>query len=307
MEITLEDGLNLIDQCQFDLADPFELDTEILQSVSLNDTVIKKFCEHAYSVWLDFTYKGESQVAISYQYLYDNIKQGKYNQYFNSMSHEQLDSLYEYLETTIDEETKHSLLWKHLVNKLYKNYETIDLNDNVYIKNMQQVMDNLGLIPSLIIFFIGETVTLTTCSFLYQHTTNEDKRKFLKIFLNEESKHLNGFNNLIKDLSININDTELVEVKKIYSETFGFDFDYFGISMLPQLVDNLQEELNLSDDDSRGLKRQILNNIKNNLWQQKFNQFILHKNFIYFKNLFPNSTEEEFNSIRNSKWFTYQT
>lgn len=41
--MTLKDGLDLLNQCQFDLLDPFELDTEIIQVDSLTDIVIEKF------------------------------------------------------------------------------------------------------------------------------------------------------------------------------------------------------------------------------------------------------------------------
>lgn len=307
MNDSLEYGCNLVDQCNFDLIDPFDLNVEIIQHDSLPKVVIKQFKAHAYYNWLHFTYKGESEVAVCYKYLLDSIKKGKYDRYLSNFSSDKLNNFYDYLETTIAEETKHSFLWQHLVKKMYPEYKLIDLNDPDYINQMQSIYD-IGLIKSLIIFFIGETVTLSTCSFLYQNTTNETKKSFLKIFLNEESKHLNGFSNLMRDIIANVNQDELNFAQRdLYPLFCGYDFDYFGLTNLPQLVGELGKNMNLSQSHSDYLEQKIYNNVKENLWQQKFNKFIMHKNFLYYKQMFPQSTEEDFNSLINSKWVKYQS
>lgn len=306
MEMTLEDGLALLDQCQFDICDPFELDTEIIQKDSLPEIAIKKYKSQAYSNWLNFTYQGESEVAICYNYLLDNIRQGKYNQYLNNYGNDNLDNLYNYFETTVNEETKHSLLWKRLVEKMYPGYQIIDLTDSSYVKNMQQNIDTLGLMKSLVSFFIGETVTLTTCSFLFQHSQNENKKRFLKIFLSEESKHLNGFNNLMQHIVKNISEAEIEQVRSIYPYFWGYDFDYFGMTKIDIMFDSFQLMPEFDGLNHAHLRQKIFNNVIENPWQQKFNKFIMHKNFLYYKHLFPNTTEDEFNNLINSKWIKYQ-
>lgn len=304
--MTVEDGLNLLDQCQFDLLDPFELDTEIIQVETLPHFVIEKYKLQAYSNWLNFTYQGETEVAICYKYLLDRIKEGKYNQYLKNYDDDKLYNLYTFLETTAEEETKHSLLWKRLVEKMYPERPTLDLTDTVTINLMQQSIRSLGLVNSLISFFIGETVTLTTCSFLYQHTKNENKKRFLKIFLNEESKHVNGFSNLMQNIIKNAGEKDLEEARRIYPKFWGFDFDYFGLTGVADMFHSFQQSPDLAEQQHAQYEQKMFNSVIENPWQQKFNKFIMHKNFLYYNQLFPNSTEDEFNDLINSKWIKYQ-
>jgi hypothetical protein len=299
-------GIDLINKNEFDLLDPFELDVKIIQLDDFPNIVQKKFYFQTYYNWLEFTYRGESLVAVLYQYLYENIRQGKYSEFFGHLSTDKLDSLYEYLETTIAEETKHSVLWKHLVEKMYPNIEILDLDNLEYQNSLKQWFDYHGIIPALVTFYIGETVTLSTCSLLYQHSTNQSKKDFLEIFLREESKHLNGFLNLIRDIRPSIPDSQLTDFHTIYTNMFEYDFEYFGLTGLSNFVNETSQKVNF-DTSNLDVEKKIFNKIKQNNWQQKFNKLILYKNFLYYKSLFPDVTQEEFNSIIDSKWVKYQT
>jgi hypothetical protein len=298
MTSKFEFDLNLLDKCKFDYMNPFDLDDPIIDFGTSLHQHKKFFLTLAYKEWLLYEYQGESSVAVAYRYILDNIKNGKYQDYLKGFSQNQYDALYEYLETTIKEEIKHSKYWGLLGEKIYQDkFNLIDLNDPIFVKNVHNFVDEYGLIPSLTCFFMGETVTLAACSMLYKHSTNQIKKRFLKIFLTEEVKHINGFSNLMKFMVVNADRNEIEHAKSLYPDFLGQNFNYFGLNQVFQAIDLKLPGHQPKDE----IQNSLIQSIINNNWQQQFNNFVLKRNFNFYKNFDPSINEQNFCNHMNHK------
>jgi hypothetical protein len=294
----LEFDIASLDDCNFDHTNPFDLDDPILDSIENLQQHKKLFLTLAYKEWLHYEYSGESFVVVAYQYILDNIRADKYQNYLQGFTDEQYRSLFKYLETTIAEEIKHSYYWGILGKKIYKDkFNLIKLDDDLFIKTVHDFVDSNGLITALTCFFMGETVTLGACSMLYRYSSNEIKKNFLKVFLSEEVKHINGFSNLMKIMAKNSSQHELTQAKSIYPGFYGQNFNYFGINQVAQVA-----SLNLNvDKTKKEIEHLLVQSIVNNKWQKQFNEFVLKKNFNFYKNFDNNISEKNFNSMMNSE------
>jgi len=294
----LQFNLDLLDNCDFDHTNPFDLDDPILDTVENLNHYKKIFLTLAYKEWLEYEHSGESRVAVAYQYILDNIRAGKYQKYLVGFTNVQYQSLFEYLEITIEEEIKHSQYWGILGKKIYKDkFNLIQLDDPSFVNEVQNFVDNNGLITSLTCYFMGETVTLAACSMLYRYSTNQIKKNFLKVFLTEEVKHIKGFASLMKTLANNASITELEKAKSIYPEFYGQNFNYFGINQVGATA-SLNFKINKTKFEIQQL---LVQSIINNKWQKQFNKFVLKKNYIFYKNFDNDITEENFYKSINSK------
>lgn len=290
--------LHALDDCNFDLMNPFDLSVPI---IDMNDNLHSYktiFVKLAYKKWLDYEYSGESKVAIAYQYILDNIKLGKYNNYFKGFTQKQYNDLFIYFEDTILEEKKHVKHWEYLGKKIYQDkFQLIDLNNYDFNKEVTDFIDNEGLLPALTCFFIGETFTLASCSMLYKYSTNQTKKDFLKVFLAEEVKHINGFGDLMKVLVKNCDYSHVTRAKDVYPFFYGQNFNFFGINQLFE-INNLFQKNN-------EVENLLLKSIVNNEWQKRFNEFILKKNFDFYKNFQGDITEDLFYAKMNDNWSKY--
>jgi hypothetical protein len=284
----LEYGIDIVDQCEFDLMNPFDIDLDIIEKNNSLEFDYNKFKIQAYKIWLEFTYRGESQVAVAYKYIYDNLRSGIYKNYTKNWSTDQSEEFYNFFKDTIAEETKHSVLWEHLVKKMYTDYEKFNINNIDYIAETHQLVDTVGLVKILIYFYIGETITLSTCSLLYQHSTNKLKKDFLEIFLREESKHLQGFSNFMANL-LQQHDSSYTTLAQECYQDFAYWFEYFGLNN------------SVTDNNSLMVTPDVFSLIKNNNWQKKYNQFILNKNFLFYTIFHPNCNKDTFAAIINSR------
>lgn len=290
--------LESLENCTFDLANPFDLDIPIINIDTNLHSYQTIFTKLAYKKWLDYEYSGESKVTIAYQYILDNIKAGKYQNYFRDFTQHQYDSLFLYFEDTINEEKKHVKHWEYLGKKIYQDkFQLINLQNQDFNNEVINFIETEGLLPALTCFFIGETFTLTSCSMFYKHSTNKIKKQFLKVFLTEEVKHINGFANLMKAVIKNCDIESILKAKNVYPNFYGQNFNFFGINQLFE-INNLYQKNN-------NIENLLLKSIIHNEWQIKFNEFLLKKNFLFYKNFDENISADSFYDKMNSKWSEY--
>ena len=277
----------------FDPCDPFDLKIDIFGNnnsplPSKIHSIISYAC---YKDWLVSTYMGEAEVAVNYNYILSKIKNNQYKELFQDWSIDAMDSFYEYLTTTIDEERDHTIIWKKLIEKIYGVCEVIDIDDPLVINKMTPTVDNLGLLKSIITYYRGETVTLSSCAQLYKYTTNLDKKEFLKKFIQEESKHTAGFTNLFKLIAEKINLDERTQSGNHYHNIFAH-YKYFGHSAVYKL-ESVLTKVNYTVP-------QVLQHFQHNNWQAEWHQMIIKKNYNFYKEIIPNLTEIQFDTIIES-------
>lgn len=290
--------LELLDNCSFDLTNPFDLNIPI---IDMNDTLQSYqtiFVKLAYKKWLDYEYSGESKVAVGYQYIVDKIKQGQYDSHFSDFSQQQYNTLYKYFEETIQEEKKHIKYWEYLGKKIYKDkFQLIDLRNEKFNNHVHDFIDDEGLVPALTCFFIGETFTLASCSMFYKYSTNQTKKDFFKVFLAEEVKHINGFAYLMKSIVKNCDQNYINKAKAVYPFFYGQNFNFFGINQLFEINNLYQKNIDIEN--------LLLKSLINNEWQKRFNEFVLKKNYNFYKNFEESITEDVFYTNMNYNWSKY--
>ncbi len=281
--------INYIKLCGFKHDDLFDFPIEIIDYDSRLPVFLqKKFKIHAYKDWVNTVYTGESLVVDIYKAVLEILKNGNYVQFQNLDLSNEFDP-FKFLEETISEETKHTELMKFFVKAA--NYN-IELQDET--QYLDQLINEKNIIQTLFHFYMGEVNVVVSLSLILRYSTNLDKKNFLKIILQEESKHVNGFLKLIKLVKKNITQDELESLDKFFT-TRTFFLEYFGLNDLGRFIEYCNDNLLDSDPQKTNLAANFIESITKNKFQQEFNTLYKKKLFMYYRVLFPDVTEEEYN------------
>jgi hypothetical protein len=185
------------------------------------------------------------------------------------------------------------------------NIEIIDkdaiIKNTEYAQKVNELISEKNILQTLFNLYMGEVAIVVTVSLILKYSTNENKKKFLKTILQEESKHVNGFLKLIKLIKKNITQDEL-ESLDVNFKTKTLCFEYFGLynsyGFFEYCDNGLLKFLQCTKNQ---LVANFIESITKNKFQQEFNALWKKKFFLYYQELFPNVTESEYNAkIDNS-------
>lgn len=294
----LEHHKNLIQNCQFDKKNPFDVEVDIINyNLSMPQFLHRKLTEQSYQAWMEFTFEGEGQAGDAYTMLLDRIKNKTYS-YFNNLDANQLDTIYEFLEQTIQEEIKHSQLINHLCKRIGYNFSntapkwSMDLNDQLSEENLLQ---------SLLIFYIGEVEVLIGIVLMCKYSNNIEKKNYLKIIAQEESKHVTGFLKIIQTIVKNINQTDLDRVENLFRNSLCGYYEYMLNFDLTEFFKNCHRILDKSDPQKVNVVENFLNAIVENNFQKEYLSLVNKRVYQYYQSLFPHVTETEYEQIVKNK------
>jgi len=293
----LEHYKNLIQNCQFDKKNPFDVEVDIINyNLSIPLFLHKKLTEESYKAWMLFTFEGEGQAGDAYTMLLDRIKNKNYS-YFNNLDSNQLNTIYDFLEQTIAEEIKHSQLINHLCTRIGYNFNDVipkwsmDLNEQLSEENLLQ---------SLLIFYIGEVTVLIGLVLICKYSNNIEKKNYLKIIAQEESKHVTGFLKIIQTISKNFDQTELDRVENLFRDTLSGYYEYMLNFDLYGFFEHCHK-LDKSDPQKVNIEEKVLDAIVKNNFQTEYLSLVNKRIYQYYQSLFPHVTENEYNQIVENK------
>ena len=294
----LEHHKNLIQNCQFDKKNPFDLELDIINyNLSIPFFLHKKLTEQSYRAWMQFAFEGEEQAGNAYTMLLDRIKNKNYS-YFNNLDSDQLNTIYDFLEQTIQEEIKHSQLINHLCTRIGYNFSNLTSKWSI---DLDEQLSEENLLQSLFVFYIGEVQVLIGIILICKYSNSIEKKNYLKIFAQEESKHVTGFLKIIKTISKNINQTELARIEKNLFKNSFYCYEYMLDFNLPEFFEYCHDNLDKSDPHKENIETKILDAIVKNNFQKEYLSLVNKRVYQYYRSLFPHVTENEYNKIIENK------
>jgi len=292
----LEHHKNLIQNCQFDKKNPFDVEVDIINyNLSMPQFLHKKLTQESYRAWMQFTFEGEATAGNAYTMLLDSIKNKNYK-YFNSLDSDQLNNIYNFLEQTIAEEIKHSQILTHLCKRI-----DYDFSNNLkYVVDLNHLLSEENLIQSLLDFYVGEVQVLTGLVLICKFSKNIEKKNYLKIIAQEESKHVNGFLKIIQTISKNIDKTELDRIEDSFINSCYF-YEYMIDFNLYEFFKYANSNLLDSDPQKQNIVENFLHAIVENNFQKEYQAMINKRIYQYYQSLFPHVTETEYEQIVKNK------
>jgi rubrerythrin len=296
----LEYYKNLIRDHEFASSNPFDLAVDIINNnTEIPDIVLEQFKTFSYITWADMVYTGEARAVDVYKFIF-NLFENNEHRYFKNFTEEQKVDINNFFKDTIEEEDKHTNLVEYLFTKcnykFLKITEENKLTDPVYKNTIKNFCDEKNLLTTMVTFYMGEVQILTTLSLLIKYTTNDDKKNFLKVILQEESKHVNGFLKLMELIKKNINHDELAVLDDFYKNKRPFNFEYFGLLHIKGFFDQCKYHLLKNQTTKKDLVRKIKESIIQNKFQQEYNQSYNKRFYKYYQVFFPHITEVEYNN-----------
>ena len=294
----LEHHKNLIQNCQFDKKNPFDVKVDIINyNLSIPFFLHKKLTEESYKAWMRFAFEGEGQAGDAYTMLLDRIKNKNYS-YFNNLDSNQLNTIYDFLEQTIAEEIKHSQLINLLCTRIGYNFSdltpkwSMDLDDQLSQENLLQ---------SLLIFYIGEVQVLIGLVLICKYSNNLEIKNYLKIIAQEESKHVTGFLKIIQTIAKNIDQTDLDRIDDLFTTTLCGYYEYMLDFDLKEFFEYCHHNLDKSDPQKVNIEEKVLDAIVKNNFQTEYLSLVNKRVYQYYQSLFPHVTETEYEQIVKNK------
>ena len=111
---------DLIDQCEFKIADPFDLNARLFPALeqSLPDKLIGTFETKVYKTWLHLGFNGESLVSVFYNIIADRLQQDRYDGYFDHLSDLEVDTIVSDFRSVVEDEERHREIFYAIIKKL---------------------------------------------------------------------------------------------------------------------------------------------------------------------------------------------
>jgi hypothetical protein len=205
-----------------------------------------------------------------------------------------------FLEETVEEEKKHTNLVEYLFEKCNYNFPKI-IKDSEYEKLIQDVTSENNLLQTMFSANKGECQILTLLSLILRHTRNEDKKNYLKIILQEESKHFNGFTKIMKLIRKNLTESEIAPLElgphnSYIDNESKLNIEYFGTSNIGQFFYYCKENLFSCDPQNNNIVQKFWRSISSNQFQREHYSLFNRKFYMYYNVLFPNVSEIEYNT-----------
>jgi hypothetical protein len=292
----LEHHKNIIQNCQFDKKNPFDVEVDIINyNLSMPQFLHKKLTQESFQAWMQFTFEGEANAGNAYTVFLESIKNKNYR-YFNNLDSNQLENIYVFLEQTIQEEIKHSQLLNHLCKRI-----DFDFVDNPkWSINLNELLSEENLLQSLFEFYIGEVQVLTGLVLICKYSKNVEKKNYLKTIAQEESKHVTGFLKIIQTVSKNIGKTELEQIDNSFRNSF-YNYEYMIDFNLYEFFEYCNSNLDKSDPQKVNFVENFLHAIVENNFQKEYLAMINKRIYQYYQSLFPHVTENEYEQIVKNK------
>jgi rubrerythrin len=293
---------DLIDQCEFKIADPFDLNARLFPALeqSLPDKLIGTFETKVYKTWLHLGFNGESLVSVFYNIIADRLQQDRYDGYFDHLSDLEVDTIVSDFRSVVEDEERHREIFYAIIKKLdvdiegyqpdfydpnNKDYQ--ELVANGITKNvMGEAVDNPTLLDQLTAILTIETYLLATFSMFYKATTNENKKLIFKSFLQDESRHVAHFIRLLKQARIPKEHIDQADRRIILNILDNSNFELIA------LIKYLRDIVKNKDKQSA-----IINNVYKDTFHQTFKHIYLTKCWQFYNILHPNVSEQDFVKI----------
>lgn len=306
----LLDFTKLIKYCEFKLDNPYDLNIDIINDhPELPLFLLKEFKIQTWKSWANYVYVGETTVMDLYNVFFEIFKSNQHR-YFANLSENEKYEIHQFLDETVAEEKKHSNLVEYLFEKCNYNFTKIT-KDSAYEKLINDMVSEKNLLQSMFFANMGECQILTALSLIIRHTANEDKRNYLKIILQEESKHFNGFTKLMKLIRKNITDDEIIQLDNFYRKENMLHLEYLGTSDIHNFFHYCKKNLLHCDPQNNNVAGKIWKSIQDNKFQQEHYSLFTRKFYLYYSILFPDVSEIEYNldtrnmlesMIKNYEW-----
>jgi rubrerythrin len=299
---------DLIDQCEFGMDNPFELENGLFPNLRNHfpSKMVDLFEKRIYNSWLDFGFIGESTVCVFYDIITEKLLQDRYHGYFDHLNKDELNQISVDFADVIEDEVRHREIFLKIIEKTgmptrhdinRANHTNLDFKAD--IKEVVQT-DLYGdgtrpasLLGHVVPMLIGETYLLATFNMFYNMSPNKSKKQIFKSLLQDESRHTNHFRNLLKQASINPHDAEAYR-DDIHANIF--ELSNFGLLELVRFVTEIIK--------SRDKMNAIFTEVYKDKFHEDFRELFLRKIYQFYSVIYPNTTEAEFYNTLNSMEFS---
>lgn len=298
----LIDYTKLIKFSEFKLDDPYDLAIDIIDdNPELPSFLKKEFKIQTWKSWAEHVYVGEVTAVDVYAAIFEMFESNNHR-YFSNLNYEERLEIHKFLYETVAEEKKHSNLVEYMFEKCNYNFHKIT-KDAAYEKLIQDEVNENNLLRTMFYYNMGECEILTTLSLIIRHTVNEDKKNYLKMLLQEESKHFNGFTKVMRLIRKNITKEEITPLELgpngPYFYKMVYHPEYLGTMNIPRFFNYCKENLLQSDPQNQNIVQKFWKSIESNQFQQEHYSLFNRKFYMYYNILFPDVSADEYN--RNLK------
>lgn len=293
----------LIDQCEFDIDNPFELENGLFPNLRNHfpSKMVDLLEKRIYHSWIDAGFIGESTVCVFYDIITNRLLKDRYNGYFDHLTQDELNQISEEFADVIEDEIRHREIFLRIIKKtgISSGHDITDVdhnNPNFKLRVERNVQSDLYiedsntacLLGHVCPMLIGETYLLASFNMFYQMSTNPNKQQIFKSLLQDESRHVNHFKNLLKTASINKDDADRLKQEIINNIYDSSNFQALDLASFVQDTIKLQEKIDI-----------VFQEVYNNPFHQHFRELFLRKVYQFYSVIYPETTEEEFNAIMN--------
>jgi transposase len=252
--------INEVANIEFDIKNLFE--TQEPPFTDLKYIPNKDFLTYVWLGWLIIAYKSELASSIIYKYLSQ-----KYS---------------EFAELSTDE-SRHAELLQIVLDKTVTNFEKIDLVtfEQLLLNEYQQ----LSSVEQLTIFLVEELSLLVPAALLYKQSKSSTKKKFLKLFLKDESRHIRAIFRRFQQAAL---EADVIDKQKAFTIFCHKINNRLNFSIIPVSYFICKY---VSNDS---LQAKILKSIYTSEWHQNHKNVLGNRYYDIGKILDPNLTKEQF-------------
>ena len=252
--------INEVANIEFDIKNLFE--TQEPPFTDLKHIPNKDFLTYVWLGWLIIAYKSELASSIIYKYLSQ-----KYS---------------EFAELSTDE-SRHAELLQIVLDKTVTNFEKIDLVtfEQLLLNEYQQ----LSSVEQLTIFLVEELSLLVPAALLYKQSKSSAKKKFLKLFLKDESRHIRAIFRRFQQAAL---EADVIDKQKAFTIFCHKINNRLNFSIIPVSYFICKY---VSNDS---LQAKILKSIYTSEWHQNHKNVLGNRYYDIGKILDPNLTKEQF-------------
>lgn len=257
--------INEVENLEFDIKNLFE--TREPPFTDLKYIPNKDFLIYVWLGWLTIAYKSELASSIVYKYLSQKYPE------FNELS---------------NDESRHAELLQIVLNKTVNNFQIFDISEleQLYLAEYQK----LSSVEQLTIFLVEELSLLVPAALLYKQSRSPAKKKFLKLFLKDESKHIRA---IFQRYQQSILEASEVDKQKAFAIFCDRIKNRLNFSIVPVSYFISKHVTNYS------FQSKILESIYTSVWHQNHKKVLGNRYYEIGKLLDPNLTKKQFFDLTN--------
>lgn len=244
---------------KFDLTNIFELSQ--MPFVELKYYKDKNYLNYVWTGWVLVAYLSETASSIVYKKLSKSFVT------FESLSHDE-DEHAEYIKLILEQ----IVPGFHFDKNEFENYVVHDLNQ-------------YSTLEQLSTFIVEELSLLIPAALFYKQSTSLEKKKFLRVFLKDESKHISAITTEIVKCYNNSSDNDKDKAYKIFIKNVQRRIKFCLIPISYLLKKNINND---------SLVKKILKEIYSSPWQTNHSNILLKRYYKIGKLLNPNLIYDQF-------------